>query len=205
MSLHRSHSFPPFVTHFSPHLLSPALSFHTVMIHTKSSDFFMSHPPLLLCPTSTSLNFSHISASPILVCTRVTLYTVADRKCKGACIMQLFCSNDAVLSRVVVMPKASQPWLKTWLCMRMHVCISLHRPVYICSVQGESEKQRSWVYFTLSSPQWLISIWGIVVLAMCRSTPLPRWCGSKMHLCNCDTSNYKIFFQTCRTLLYHPV
>ena len=64
---------------------------------------------LCLCPTCASLSLSLMLPFSILVCTWVTLYTVADRKSKGAYIMQPLCSNDAVLSRVVVMPKASQP------------------------------------------------------------------------------------------------
>ncbi|XP_056299884.1 ephrin-A4 isoform X2 [Pseudoliparis swirei] len=63
MSLHHSHFFPPSVTH-SAHLLSPALSFLPVMIHTESYDFFLLYSLLLLCPTSISFNLSHIFTSP---------------------------------------------------------------------------------------------------------------------------------------------
>lgn len=68
MSLHHSHCFHPFVILFFPHLLSPTLSFHAVMIHIKSCDFSMLNLPVLLCPTSTSLNLS-----PVFL--HISLYT----------------------------------------------------------------------------------------------------------------------------------
>lgn len=88
--------------------------------------------PVLPRPTCALLILSFCG----LVCTQVTLYTAADRTppSKGAYIMQLLCSNDAVLSRVVVMPKVSQPWLKPWLCSHTQVCMSLCTPVCLCAV-----------------------------------------------------------------------
>lgn len=71
-------------------------------------------------------------------------------------IMQLFCSNDAVLYKVVEMPKSSQPWL-IWLC----VC---------CAVGSGKQRESSLFHAHLPTqpstppPVVWISILKIVVL-----------------------------------------
>lgn len=50
----------------------------------QSYDFLMLNSPLWLYPPSTSVNLSRTPSSSILVCTWVTLYTVADRKSESA-------------------------------------------------------------------------------------------------------------------------
>lgn len=137
MSLHHSQAFPPLVTRFPSYFLSPSLFFHEVLwyLYVKLTSLALSYVffPLTLF----SFFHSHISLymGNSLYC---GLTGSQNPRSERSHIMQLLCPNDAVLSRVVVMPNSSQPWL-TWLYMHMHIRLRLytHLSVYLCCAVGE--------------------------------------------------------------------